>query len=87
MTDDRDYLDKTRSYAQKVTGDSPETVDEVMPARFMLYGLRKRAAILDSIDAAPRGDLDIEEAREAFDKAELRHRLGEIHDALRKAGR
>jgi hypothetical protein len=87
MTDNRDYLDRSRSYTQKITGGSQEAAHELMPAQFVLYGLRKRAAILDAIDAAPQDELDIEEAREAFDKAELRHRLGEIHDALRKAGR
>jgi hypothetical protein len=88
MTDDRDYLDKTRSYTQKITGGSREAVDELMPAQFALYGLRKRAAILDAIDAAPQGDLEEEaEMRAAFDKAQLRNQLGEIHEQLRKAGR
>src|SRR3974390_1988562 len=84
-TDDRDYIDKTRNYTQKLTGESSlETLDEMIPSQFALYGLRKRAAILDAIDAAPQGDLDEEEMRAAFDKAQLRHQLGEIHDALRK---
>ena len=59
----------------------------MMPGRFALYGVRKRAAILDAIDAAPKGELDEEEMRSAFDKAELRHRLGEVHEALLKVGR
>jgi hypothetical protein len=87
MKDERDYLDKTRSYAQKITGDSPETVDEMMPAQFVLYGLRKRSLILDSIDASMTGDLGEEEAHAALEKVELRRRLGEVHEQLRKAGR
>jgi hypothetical protein len=88
MADERDYIDQTRSYAGKVTGGSPETVDAMMPSQFALYGLRKRAAILDAIDAAPQGDLEEEaEMRAAFEKVELRRRLGEVHETLRKAGR
>jgi hypothetical protein len=86
-TDNRDYLDRTRSYAQKVTGSSREAADEMMPRQFAVYGLRKRAAILDSIDASMTGDLEEEEARGALEKVELRRQLGEIHEQLRKAGR
>jgi hypothetical protein len=31
LTDNRDYLDRTRSYAQKVSGDSPEGGDIPQP--------------------------------------------------------
>jgi hypothetical protein len=88
MTDERDYIDKTRNYTQKLTGESSlEALDEMIPSQFALYGLRKRAAILDAIDAAPKDDIDEEGARAAFDKEMLRRHLGEVHETLRKAGR
>jgi hypothetical protein len=88
MTDTRDYIDRSRSLAEKLTGESsPEQIDESLVPHFALYSARRRAEILDSIDAAPKSDVEEEDARAAFDKVILRRRLGEVHEQLRKAAR
>jgi hypothetical protein len=88
MSDDREYLQKTRDLAGHITGESPEEVDARMPGNFALYSLRKRSAILDAWDASTsKGEMDEEDIPGALEKAELRQRLGEIHHKLRLAGR
>jgi hypothetical protein len=83
-----DYLDNWRSLAEKTTGETPEQIDDGIPVRFALFGLHKRAAMLAEIDRSmSKGDLEEEDIRSAMSKADLRHRLGEIHDQLRKRGR
>ncbi len=88
MTSQRDYLDMWKSYAQNETGDDS---DETLIKNFMTNGQRKRSEILDNIDGTLSKDTFDEEdgvgIREAFNKLNLRHRLGEIHETLRKAGR
>jgi hypothetical protein len=83
----RDFLDRTRSIAEKMTGNSVEECDAELSSRFALYGPRKRAEILESIDAGMTGELDEEDIRNALSKAELRRELGETHAKLRKMGR
>jgi hypothetical protein len=83
-----DYFDATRRLASHKTGETVEQIDSAMPGRFALYGLDKRSQILAEIDrTTPTGELPIEELESAMWKADLRRRLGEMHDALRKAGR
>lgn len=91
MTDDRNYIDRARSLAEKLTGETREQVDAELPIKFALHGLERRAQILDEIDRTmPNGEideLDHAQVRDEFDKLQLRHRLYEIHETLRKAGR
>jgi hypothetical protein len=89
MADDtRDYIDKSRAWGALTAGHSAEEADDLAPSRFALMGMQKRAAVLDAIDAsASKGELPIEDLRSAMSKADLRHRLGQIHAQLRSRGR
>jgi hypothetical protein len=88
MADERDYLDKSRDLAGHMTGETRDEINDLMPARFALYGLHKRASILDAIDSSTaKGDMEIEDLRGAMEKADLRRRLGDIHNQLRSRGR
>jgi hypothetical protein len=83
----RDYIDRTRSLAEKLSGESTDEVDENLPTVFALYGARKRAEILESIDASTPDELGLEDADEALRKAELRRRLHDVNNHLRKINR
>jgi hypothetical protein len=54
-----------------------------------MYGARRRVQILDQLAAenASSGELELEDVRTAMETADLRHRLGEVHERLRKIGR
>jgi hypothetical protein len=90
MTQDpRSYLEKTRNIARLTSGDSSDIVNELLPSHFAMYGARRRVQILDQIDAenASSGELELEDMRSAMERADLRQKLGETHERLRKIGR
>jgi hypothetical protein len=84
----RDYIDRSRSLAEKLSGESPDEVDEHMPSTFALYSARRRSEILESIEAStPTGELELEDLDKAMRKADLRKRLEEVHAQLRRINR
>jgi hypothetical protein len=87
MADERDYLERSQSNAQKLIG--RRMSDDELANNFILYGLKKRAGILEAMDAEPKDETVFEETamRAALDRAIRRERLGDIHEALRKTGR
>jgi hypothetical protein len=81
-----DYISKTINLQELATGQRP-SVDDVA-SKFALHGLRRRVEILHAIDQEPQDDLVEEnEIRAALERAEIRRRLEEVHDALRRSGR
>jgi hypothetical protein len=84
-----DYVDRSRAYAHRLTGESQEQIDAGMPARFALYSPARRAAILQEIDATVPEEVDFEEGamRRAADRAELVAELNRTHERLRRIGR
>jgi hypothetical protein len=85
MTDERNYIEKTQNLWKLRTGDVGSVED--MTAQFALHGFAKRISILDQMDAEPRDEIGLNELRDAMERADIRHRLGEVHEQLRKAGR
>jgi hypothetical protein len=85
--DDRDFIERAESVADKVSG-RPLAIDE-MAEKFALYGLKKRAAALESFDAELRGEIDSgsHNLRRHVQLMTLRRKMGGVHDALRKAKR
>ena len=81
-----DYITRTKNLQKLATGEEP-TVDDIA-GKFALHGLRARVDILQAIDQEPQPDLVEEnEIRAALERADIRHRLGALHEQLRKAGR
>lgn len=85
--DDRDFIERAESASEKLYG-KPMAVDE-MAKNFALYGLRKRAAALESFDAELRGEIDSgsHNLRRRVQLMALRKQMGGVHEALRKAKR
>ena len=54
--DDMDFIERTESVTERLNG-RPIPVDE-MAEKFALYGLKKRAAALESLDAELNGEID-----------------------------
>jgi hypothetical protein len=85
--DDRDFIERTESVTEKLNG-QPMPIDE-MAKKFALYGLKKRAAALESFDSELRGEIDSgsHSLRRHVQLMTLRKKMGGVHDALRKAKR
>jgi hypothetical protein len=60
-----------------------------MADNFALYGLKKRAAALENLDAELRGEVDSgsHSLRRRVQLVALRNKIGGVHEALRKARR
>ena len=87
MPGDRDFLERTESVTEKLYGQSLP-IDKVAD-NFALYGLNKRAAALENLDADLRSELDSSphSLRRRVQLMGLRRRMRSVHEALRKAGR
>lgn len=85
--DDRDFIQRAGSVTEKLYG-KPATIGQVAD-NFALYGLKQRAAALESLDAEMRGDVDSSpnNLRRRVQLMELRRKMGGVHEALRKARR
>ena len=85
--DDRDFIQRAESITRNLYGESlpPDRI----AANFSLYGLKKRAAALERFDDELQGDIDstVHSLRRRVRLMDLRRRMGDIHEALRKAKR
>jgi hypothetical protein len=85
--DDRDFLERADSISTNLYGKpaSPESMAE----NFALYGLKKRAEALDKFDSELREEIDSSphSLRRRVALMDLRRRMDNVHQALRKAGR
>lgn len=87
MADERNFIDRSQSMAEKMTG-KPASVDD-MVSEFSKYSLERRASALDAIDADLSSDepLRMEDLRKQVKILNHRRALGAAHEALRRAGR
>lgn len=85
--DDRDFIQRTDSVTDKLHG-HPASADQIAE-NFALYGLKKRADVLEGIDLELRGEIDSgsHNLRRHAQLMGLRRKMGGVHDALRKAKR
>lgn len=85
--DDRDFLERIESVTNKLCGQTMP-IDKIA-GNFALYGLDKRVAALENLDAELRGDIDSgpHSLRRRVQLMELRRKMGGVHAALRKARR
>jgi hypothetical protein len=85
--DNRDLIERAESINEKLYGE-PTTVSEIAD-NFVLYGLKKRAAALEKFDSDLRGEIDSSphSLRRRLQLMELRRKMGDVHEALRKARR
>jgi hypothetical protein len=87
MEDDRNFIERAESEMQKLFG-KPMSVED-MADDFALYGLKKRAAALEDLDSELCGEIGsgAQALRRHARLIGLRHKMGEVHEALRKAKR
>ena len=85
--DDRDFIERANSVAEKLHGESMTT--EEIAKSFALFGLPKRTAALEKFDTDLRGEIDSSphSLRRRVQLMALRKRMGDVHEALRKARR
>ncbi len=85
--DDRDFIERAESVAGKLDG-RLDSIDRIAD-NFALYGLKKRAAALESFDAELRGEIGSgsHSLRRHAQLMALRKKMGGVHAALRKARR
>ncbi len=86
-SDNRDMIERAESTSEKLYGE-PTSIDEIVD-NFALYGLKKRAAALEEFDSELRGEIDASShsLRRRVQLMELRRKMGDVHEALRKARR
>lgn len=85
--DDPDFIERAASAAEKLHGlpiDDDKTIEN-----FAICGLKKRAGLLERLDTELRGDIDssAHSLRRRVQLMELRRKMGDVHQALRKARR
>ena len=85
--DDRDFLERAGSVTEKLYGE-PIPIDQIAN-NFALYGLQKRADALENFDTELRGEIDSgsHSLRRRVQLMALRKKMGNVHQALRKAKR
>lgn len=84
---DRDFLEQAESITDKLCG-QPMPIDKIA-GNFALYGLRKRVQALEGFDEDLRGEIGSSphSLRRRVQLMELRRKMQNVHDALRKARR
>ena len=87
MQDNRNFIERAESAGKKVHGDSMTT--EGIATNLALYGLQKRAEVLDRFDSELRGEIDSSPhaLRRHVQLMALRKKMGGVHEALRRARR
>ncbi len=87
MDDDRDFIERTESETKKIHGE-PMSIEDMVDD-FALYGLEKRTAALENIDTELRGEIGsgAHALRRHARLMGLRQKMGQVHEALRKAKR
>jgi hypothetical protein len=85
--DDRSRIERAASITGNLYGEpmSPDRIAE----NFALYGLRKRVAALEQFDSELAGEIDSSphSLRRRVQLVDVRRRMGDLHEALRKAKR
>lgn len=84
---DRSFIERAQSISGNLYGE-PMSMGRIAD-NFALYGLKKRVAALESFDSDLRDEIDSGPGnlRRRVQLMELRRRMADVHEALRKAGR
>jgi hypothetical protein len=85
--DDPDFIERAASAAENLHGLPPDS--DKMMKNFALCGLKRRAGMLENLDAELRGEIDSgsHSLRRRVQLMDLRRKMGGVHEALRKARR
>jgi hypothetical protein len=85
--DDRDFIERAESMTNKLYG-APASIGQIAD-NFALFGLKKRAATLEDIDAELRDEIDSSphSLRRRVRLMEVRKKMVSVHEALRRAQR
>jgi hypothetical protein len=85
--DERNFIERAESITGNLYGE-PMTPERIAD-NFALYGLRRRVAALERFDAELQDDIDSSphSLRKRVQLVDLRRRIGDVHEALRKAKR
>jgi hypothetical protein len=85
--DDRDFIERSDSASEKLHG-KPSDLDKTAE-NFALFGVKKRAAMLENFDTELRGEIGSgsHSLRRHAQLMALRKKMGGVHEALRKAKR
>jgi hypothetical protein len=85
--DDRNFIERAESITGNLYGE-PMSRDRIAE-NFALYGLKKRVAALERFDAELGGEIDssLHNLRRRIQLVDIRRRMGDLHEALRKARR
>jgi hypothetical protein len=85
--DDQDFIERAVSAVEELHGLPPD--NGKMIRNFALYGLTRRTGMLERMDAELRGDIDSGShgLRRRVKLMALRRKMGDLHEALRIAGR
>jgi hypothetical protein len=85
--DDRNFIERAQSVTEKLDGE-PISVEKMVDD-FALYGLKKRADALENLDTEMRGEIGsgAHALRRHARLIGLREKMGDVHEALRKAKR
>jgi hypothetical protein len=86
-SDNRDMIERAESINEKLYGE-PTSVDDISD-NFALFGLKNRVAALEKFDSELRSEIDSSphSLRRRVHLVELRRKMGDVHEALRKAKR
>lgn len=87
MAGDRDFIERTESANENLNG-KPMEISE-MADNFALYGLKRRATMLENFDDELRSEIDSgsHSLRRRVQLMALRNKMDGVHEALRKARR
>lgn len=85
--DNRNFIERAEAITGNLYGE-PMSVERIAD-NFALYGLKKRVAALERFDAELGGEIDSSphSLRRRIQLVDLRRRMGDLHEALRKAKR
>lgn len=84
MADEPDFIERAENISKNWTGEPFS--DDRMVEEFHLYGHVKRAQTLDAFDTE-LANADTSDLKRFVRLDTLRHRMDQVHHALRKAGR
>ncbi|WJR76455.1 hypothetical protein [Bradyrhizobium sp. NP1] len=84
---DQDFIQRADAASEKLHG-QPMDIEKTTE-NFALFGLKRRAGILESVDAELRSDIDSSphSLRRRVQLMDMRRKMGDLHAALRKAKR
>ena len=87
VPDNRDFIQRYSERSEKLTGKPASDAD--MVEHFQLYGLKRRVDVLEELDKelSSSSETELHEIPRRVQMREMRRRMGEVHEKLRKGKR